>query len=234
MRWQLSILTLAMFLISSAANAITFTATTSDPTSGLLPGATITIDVVVVLDAGESINALGSSAYNWDNSVMNFVSGQAVSELFFQNAPQNPDPNAPICVLYPFICQPSGPISNSRGGALVEGTASAGTGFGGVPEVEIIAAINLDDMFGATAFDDPGLDGSPGSVQFQLLFEAAGPGATTLIIGGGSDLDGVSGGDNPGVIINDTVTITVIPEPGTALLMGLGLAGLAAAGRRRA
>ena len=31
-----------------------------------------------------------------------------------------------------------------------------------------------------------------------------------------------------------TVAIEVIPEPGTALLMGLGLAGLAAAGRRRA
>ena len=29
-------------------------------------------------------------------------------------------------------------------------------------------------------------------------------------------------------------TITVVPEPGTALLMGLGLAGLAAAGRRQA
>ena len=28
------------------------------------------------------------------------------------------------------------------------------------------------------------------------------------------------------------LTINVVPEPGTALLMGLGLAGLAAAGRK--
>ena len=31
---------------------------------------------------------------------------------------------------------------------------------------------------------------------------------------------------------NDSVTLTVVPEPGTALLMGLGLAGLGFAGRR--
>ena len=30
---------------------------------------------------------------------------------------------------------------------------------------------------------------------------------------------------------NDSLTITVVPEPGTALLMGLGLAGLAAVRR---
>jgi hypothetical protein len=35
------------------------------------------------------------------------------------------------------------------------------------------------------------------------------------------------------VSIGPAVTITVVPEPGTAILMGLGLAGLAGAGRRR-
>ena len=31
---------------------------------------------------------------------------------------------------------------------------------------------------------------------------------------------------------NATFALTIVPEPGTALLMGLGLAGLAAAGRK--
>ena len=35
------------------------------------------------------------------------------------------------------------------------------------------------------------------------------------------------------VSLGEPLSITVIPEPGTALLMGLGLAGLTAAGRRR-
>jgi len=33
---------------------------------------------------------------------------------------------------------------------------------------------------------------------------------------------------------NATYTVQVVPEPGTALLMGLGLAGLTAGGRRKA
>ena len=232
MRLKISILTLAvMFLVTSAANAITFSATTDVPTDALLPGALVTVNVTVVLDGGDEINALGSSVYGYDTGVASFVSGEAVGGLFFQTAPSNPDPNAPICNLYPFLCEPSNPITNSAGGVLVEGTASAGTGWGGTPQVEIVSAIALTETFVAQAFSDPGLNGT--SVQFQLVFQAGGPGSTSLIIGGGSDLNGVSGGPSPGVINNAIIGITVVPEPGTALLMGLGLAGLAAAGRRR-
>jgi hypothetical protein len=232
MRLKTPILILvATFLVTSAANAITFSATPSGPLTGLTPGDRVTIDVVVVLDSGDEINALGSSAYAYDSGVLSFVSGEGVSSLFYQTPPMNSDPNAGICNAYPSICLPSNPMSNSIGGALVEGSASPGTGWGGTPEVEIIAAIDLDNTFLAQGISDPGLNGT--SIQFQLVFEAAGAGDTILIIGGGSDLNGVSGGPSPGVINNVELTFNVVPEPGTALLMGLGLAGLAAAGRRR-
>ena len=67
-----------------------------------------------------------------------------------------------------------------------------------------------------------------------ITFQAVAPGTYTI---GTINLLGDTGaqGDTNGQ--GSTVTITVngpvIPEPGTALLMGLGLAGLGVAGRRR-
>ena len=72
---------------------------------------------------------------------------------------------------------------------------------------------------------------SAGPVAFQIQFTAGAPGSTTVGIGAfGAYGDTYAGGDN--VANNTAVQVTVIPEPGTALLMGLGLAGLAAAGRK--
>lgn len=70
-----------------------------------------------------------------------------------------------------------------------------------------------------------------GPENFQVQFTAGAPGTTTVDVGAFADYSDVylggDGGQTP-----DSVTITVVPEPGTALLMGLGLAGLAAAGRK--
>ena len=93
---------------------------------------------------------------------------------------------------------------------------------------------------GAASASSPGLDGviDGGDAQFRLVFRAAAPGVTTIEIGTNT-ADPILGnaviGDG-GVAsnaANAVVTVSVIPEPGTALLMGLGLAGLATAGRRR-
>ena len=70
-----------------------------------------------------------------------------------------------------------------------------------------------------------------GPEAFQVTFVAGAPGVTTVDIGAfASYSDTYSGGDNG--MSPAAVQVTVIPEPGTALLMGLGLAGLAAAGRK--
>ena len=71
---------------------------------------------------------------------------------------------------------------------------------------------------------------SAGPASFQITFVAQ-PGATTIDIGALAAYGDVyGGGDN--VANNTSVSIIVLPEPGTALLMGLGLAGLAATGRK--
>jgi hypothetical protein len=221
-----------MFLFfTTAANAVTFTATTSDAITNIFPSGTVTIDITVVLDPGDSINSIGASVYDWDNSVVSFTSGQAVASAFYQVAGQ--PPTSALCMFLPtnIACLPSGSLPNTRGGALVEGTAGPGVGFTGTPEVEIFVGLDIVNLYTPQAFSDPGLEGNAGTAQFKLVFHAVGPGSTTLIIGFMSDLNGYAA---PSAAINNaSITITVIPEPGTALLMGLGLAGLAAAGRRK-
>jgi hypothetical protein len=238
MRRQISILSLAvMFLFfTTAANAVTFTATTSDATVGISASDTVTIDITVVLDAGDSVNSLAASVYDWDNSVVSFTSGEAVPAAFYQVAGQPPTSN--LCMFLPTNpgCFPSAPLTNAKGGALVEGTAGGGTGFTGLPEVEIFAGLSIGAFFGPQAFSDLGLDGNPGTAQFTLVFHAVGPGSTTLIIGFGSDLNSAMGPTiGPGGDTNDSITISVVPEPGAfaASLAGLGtVAGILLLRRR--
>jgi hypothetical protein len=73
------------------------------------------------------------------------------------------------------------------------------------------------------------------SVTFQAIAGLALPETRTLTFGGISDQGEVAVGAGGALLpyTNGTVSFTVVPEPGTALLMGLGLAGLAGSSRRR-
>lgn len=85
----------------------------------------------------------------------------------------------------------------------------------------------------ADAFVDPRAANAPtGRLITTLTFRALGAGSTSVasIIATGDAISGDTFGGGTSV----NVTVNPIPEPGTALLMGLGLAGLGLAGRRRA
>ncbi|MBK7948308.1 MAG: PEP-CTERM sorting domain-containing protein [Deltaproteobacteria bacterium] len=79
----------------------------------------------------------------------------------------------------------------------------------------------------------------PDLVARQLLLDAGPPGACATALAAVGNLQigtsapvGLLDDDVAYAFDIDQVSLNPIPEPGTALLMGLGLAGLAAAGRR--
>jgi len=229
----------SLILISGSAGAITFEGNAvglnGADVNALQPGEMFRLDLRVRLDSGDSINALGASIYNYD-PLISFVSGQAVDALFFQDGPLTP-PDDPICVMYPFACSSGGGITNGAGGALSEQNASPGTDFSGTPEIELIRAISLFDLYSPVpGLVDPGLDGIPGSAQFTVMLQAGGLSGTQEIIWGlGADLNGIVGplGGEPIIQQNKIFSVTVVPEPGIALLFGLGLMSLAHSKRRR-
>jgi len=64
------------------------------------------------------------------------------------------------------------------------------------------------------------------TITATALFTAGAPGAAAFDFGSDTNFFGISGASSG-------VTVTIVPEPTTAALMGLGLFGLAMAGRRR-
>jgi len=63
------------------------------------------------------------------------------------------------------------------------------------------------------------------SVSATVVLTAGSPGTASFDLGALTNFFGVGGGGG--------TSVTIIPEPGTAALMGLGLLGLVVAGRRR-
>ena len=93
------------------------------------------------------------------------------------------------------------------------------------------SALSVVPANGTGVVDDP-------FPQFQIVFDVVGSGSTTLRIGTYADYSDAyvsqSGDDVVHNVEIFVATNSIIPEPGTAVLVGLGLVGLAGAGRRNA
>ena len=233
MRLLTSVLaSVAMLFAASGASALTFNATTSvssgRPLNGLLPGDVVTIDIRMSNPAGVAIFGIGGGVQGWDNSVAQFTSGSMNNGPYF-------------CATGGTLCGVG--LNNGLAfGTDVDGNFAAApadvqnvAGVGNyLPIVQAIAVIGR----AGNGVKDPGLDGvvNGGGAQFRLVFTAGQVGVTTINIGTNANpIIGnvvVLAGGNIEQAINANFVVSVIPEPGTALLMGLGLAGLAAAGRR--
>jgi|JI102314A2RNA_FD_contig_101_498532_length_1621_multi_5_in_0_out_0_3 hypothetical protein len=216
MRLFTSVIASAIFLAASAASALTsFTVvstTSSRPLDALQAGDTVTIGLR--LTGGTGVFGLGASAYGYNESVIDFTSGQSVASI-----------NHAVAI--PAVGAFSG-LTNTVAGNLSESSIGASGNrvliFNGVG----LTATNANAL-------DPGLDGVVGGndAQVRITFTATGAGTTVINFGTGYNGDGeVQAGGLTDTSANTAVSITVVPEPGTALLMGLGLAGLAAAGRK--
>lgn len=220
MRLFISLIATAVFFVASAASAqITWSvnAFTSDGSalSAVTPGASITLDITL-RNSGSTINGIGGALFDYNSSVVSLGTGSLLS----------------TAVLVQFATGPG-----TGFGGITNQVANAVEANGPAPlrgEVQFFNGVDLTGTPALGTADIGRVSGVAGGAQFRVIMNAVGAGTTTVSIGT-SDAYGdaiVLPGGAFGTSNNATVDITVIPEPGTALLMGLGLAGLAAAGRR--
>jgi len=233
MRLFTSVLACVAMLVATSASALTFNVIGASSASGnaldaLVVGDVVTINIRMSNPSAVAIFGVGGGIQGWDQGIASLTSGEVgLGKYFCTNATctlgldnavvfPNSDPNTGNFIVTP------GDVQNI-----------AGVG----NYVPLVQSVSTTGRAGNGA-RDPGLDGTVngGDAQFRVVFTITGLGTTTLNIGTNANptLGNVvvlAGGVSE-LATNANVVLNVIPEPGTALLMGLGLAGLAAAGRR--
>lgn len=210
--------------------------TNADP-SFLGPGDVLTVNLIVenptlvpLFGAGIAARGYDLNGDGVDNDGLGVVGGQVSSAILqpitgiagvpnvlsapdLRGAPQFLNPGNPSF-------QPAVPLHAQ----LFDGVSVQGFPFDGA----------ADEGVG------PNADIASGNVHFQIQFTPnsngglVSPTAFTLQFGIFADLGAVAvgAGGTAEPFTNASLPVTVVPEPGTALLMGLGLAGLATTRRR--
>jgi len=220
MRLYISILaSVAVALAATTASAFTITPTVNQV------GSQVTIDVDLSND-GQALGAVTIAAL-YDPAALQFVSGEAAASSF----------NTQLA----FGIAPDGGIPNTAGVELASSIQFVPGNRALSPTVpgEILAMDGLlfptQTAPGSSQFDlGVGQVSAETAPYIRLVFEVIGNLPTDVQIGPvPGDIGSIvlADGTDIGTVAN--ATVTVVPEPGTALLMGLGLSGLAMAGRRR-
>lgn len=232
----------SMILLSSSfASALAFTFTDATSSSGrslnaLLPGDEVTIGIRMSNPSGTAIFAVGAGIQGWDNDVLNFVSAQMN--------------------VGPYFCTTAACTAGLSNGLGFPDDESTGNFLAGPSDVRNVAGVGnylpLVQAYSSpgragNGTRDPGLDGvvDGGDAQFRLVFRIGAPGATTITIGTNANpsignvvvLEGGATELAQNAFVSmtmDGLVLSQVPEPGTALLLGLGLTGLAARMRRPA
>lgn len=210
----------ALLGLAGAANAVSFslvwsgttgTGATGSSDIGVGVGDTLTLDVF--LNYGASGLSLAAVSFGWDPALLSFSTLVSGAEC-----PQPPNPA-------PSTCTGGAVLSFTSLAPIVSGVTVAGNTAG-----------SLDAGTGGAALVGPNF-----IALAQLVFTATGFGGTpavSLFYGGPDGIVDSAGNlvadaNNPIGLDTASVSGAVIPEPGTAALLGLGLGTLAIAGRRR-
>ncbi len=185
------------------------------PGQFLAPGDQLRLDVTLRSD-GAPVAGVGASATDYASNNLAFNSGTGVATVL-----------AEIC--FPGI----GCLGGLTGASDVDGPLSENTLFG--PQaVRFFNHISIAPAHSDGATDE-GWDGTIGSAQAQIVFDVVGAG---LVFGQGASIsvgtfaalgDAVIPGS--GGTGGTWQTVWIVPEPGTAMLLGLGLMSLTRGGR---
>lgn len=229
----------ALLLAPFTAQALSISvvgATSSGASNTVLqPGQTITFDLLAENASYQDIFGLGLGVRGHDANAngivddgLSFVSGAVTPGIFN-------------------VVQAPGTPNNAFGG--LSNTLSAPVELGFYDNVTFTSEEKRVMLFNGVSIaaaqgdgtNDVGVGGDftdAGDVHFQVTFQATPTQIAardfTLDFGTISDFGAVAVGAGGSLLSfgNAQYTLTVIPEPGTALLMGLGLVGLAAQRRR--
>ena len=232
MRFASALGALAILVLSSVASALTTFNVTTDrmpDESGVIRmalGQLLTIDIR--LSGGTGVYGLAASVWGYDESTIDFAGGRAVSSI-----------NHAIVV--PAL----GAFEGLRNRAVAGHPSPGQVSSGALGETALGANGNRVQFFGgggvwATNSNDadPGLDGSAADAQFRLVFMFLVLSSNNPVINIGTGYAG-DGEVLANGLIDQSVNVQLrlaetadSPEPGTAILLGAGLALLASVGRR--
>jgi hypothetical protein len=259
--WSLALITAAVVApLSAGALGVSIESTSvagGGNVNALENGDVVTFDLLLENATQQDVFALGVGVYGYDEGSLGsaadnhlvFVSSTGSASAFNTGGVVVPDTIGVIASAF------------NNGGIVVPGTVVLNNGDGltnsTVAGVESGAPFPFNQELRAVLFngigvaaatgtgnDDEGvgggLTGVGSDVHIQVSFLVQGlnatyasPGAVTLEFGTGRfGNEAVGTGGSTLAFNNATSNLTVVPEPGTALLMGLGLAGLTSIRRR--
>lgn len=205
-------------------------ATSSAGSSGLSVGDTVTLDIVATTDLSDTLFGVGISISGYDPNIVEFVEGE-VALRFFELA-RFPGPA---------FTGSSGRtnFAPTRSGFPSGSSSVQETSRLSLPVVELLQGVSFVPVFGDGSLDT-GVDGGivgEGDSHARVTFRLIDSGFTSLSIG--TDAPGdtlvLTGGET--ISANGTTfdlfeglvlpkTLPAVPEPTSALLLGLGLTAL--------
>jgi len=221
--WVAGLAVAAVLMLSaSSASAISLTLAGANG-QDVAPGDSVSVTVTLDTQATVGITLLSIGVLFDDARLAYNKAASSATSYMFYVPPSKGNPNnflkaSTTCGGYP---SPGGYYSNSGACSLRVNTTNQ---------------VNLDfvsaDLAAGTSGTNSGV-----SLLATLVFDVlASPGSAAITLSQtspGNVIGQPGGGSTTATLIGDG-SVNVIPEPTTALLVGLGLAGLGVAGRRRA